>query len=144
MKIIISGVLVLLFMSGCTIKREISPVSKVLDEKVCIVKDTNVRPGFLIAYREALEKLGYRVEVLPVNSNTNMCQVSSTYDARWSWDLAIYMSYAKINVYEDSKLIGSALYDSTRGGGRIFDKFGNGSTMIKSLVKELYPVKIEK
>lgn len=73
-----------------------------------------------------------------------MCKVSSTYMARWSWDLAIYMSYAKINVYEDSKLVGSAMYDSTGGGGRVFDKFGNASTMIKSLVHELYSAKIKR
>jgi hypothetical protein len=125
--------------SGCTIKREVSPISKKIDNKVCIIRDNAVRPGFLVAYRESLEELGYIVKILPENSNNNMCKISSTYTAKWSWDLAIYMSYAKINVYKNSKLIGSALYDSRSGGGRIFDKFGNGNTMIKSLVKDLYP-----
>lgn len=128
--------------SGCTIKKEISPISKIADDKVCIIKNNAVRSGFLTAYREALEESGYSVKILPENTTLDTCKISSTYIAKWSWDLAIYMSYAKINVYENSKLIGSALYDSTSGGGRIFDKFGNGSTMVKSLVKDLYPKKV--
>lgn len=128
--------------SGCSIKREIKPVDKVVDEKICIIENDAVKKGFLVAYKEGLEELGYKVKVLPSNSDKNMCKVSSVYTARWSWDLAIYMSYAKIDVYENSTLLGSALYDSTYGGGRIFEKFGNAANMVKSLVKELYPNKI--
>lgn len=135
-------VLVLIFslilLSGCSIKREINsvPSNKKIDE-VCIIENRAVKPGFLNAYSEALYELGYRVKILPQRSSVDQCLVSSTYIARWSWDLAIYMSYAKIDVFENSKLIGSALYDSTNGGGN-FNKFVNGAEMTKSLVKELY------
>lgn len=138
-KIFFISLLGIIIFSGCTIKREVTPISKEIDNTVCIIRDNAVRAGFLTAYKESLQELGYIVKILPQNSSTDSCKISSTYTAKWSWDLAIYMSYAKINVYKDSKLIGSALYDSRSGSGRVFDKFGNGDEMIKSLVQELYP-----
>ena len=125
--------------SGCTIKREVKPVSNLMSDKICLIEDTKVREGFLDTYSKVLEDKGYQVDVLSPRSSKTSCKVTSTYTALWSWDLALYMSYAKIKVYENGKLKGSALYDSRSGGGRIFEKFGNGDKMIKSLVDELFP-----
>lgn len=124
--------------SGCSIKREVKPIDRPIEKEVCIIEDDTVREGFLKTYVNTLEEMGYIVKVIPKNSDKTSCKITSTYIGKWSWDLAIYLSYAKIDVYKDSKLVGSAMYDSTAGGGRIFDKFGSGSKIIRSLVEELY------
>lgn len=126
--------------AGCTITRDVRPVSLTDGEReVCIVEDPAVREGFLQAYRGRLEQKGYAVRVLPKGSPVTACPVTSTYMGRWSWDLAIYLNYAEIIVYRDGAQIGRALYDGRRGGGRVFDKFGNGEKRIHGLVDELFP-----
>jgi len=135
--VLVFGALVILF-SGCSIKREVKPVGKEIDKEVCIIEDTSVRQGFLQTYEQTLEQMGYKVKIIAQGSDKSACKTTSTYMGKWSWDLAIYLSYARINVYQDGELIGTALYDSRGGDARIFDKFGEGEEMIKSLVEELY------
>jgi hypothetical protein len=131
--------LALLAASGCTITQEVSPAKQLSTTEVCIIENPAVRPGFLRAYKEALVNNGYQPRVLPANSNITACPVTSTYTARWSWDLAIYMSYAEINVFDGGKSSGKVLYDSRYGGGRIFEKFVQGDAKIKELVGQLFP-----
>ena len=63
--------------------------------------------------------------------------MTSTYTANWGWDLAMYMKYAEIKVYRGVALVGLAVYDATRGGGRP-DKFINAENKIRELVDELF------
>lgn len=66
------------------------------------------------------------------------CSLTSTYIARWRWDLALYMAYAKIDVYRDGRPVGQALYDALMGGGRL-DKFIDAEQKIRELVDSLFP-----
>lgn len=125
-------------LSGCAITQTVTPASTAKGALVCIVENPPVRPGFLVAYQSELQAKGYQVKVVPLNNPTTDCELTSTYLARWSWDLAIYMSYAEIKVFRNDNLIGSALYDSRGGGGRM-DKFIKGEDKIRELVGKLYP-----
>ncbi len=127
-----------LVLSGCSIVREVSSIDEALDERVCIIENAETRDGFLTAYQTTLHQMGYKPKVLPPFSSLDSCKVVSTYVGRWSWDLAIYMSYAQIDVYTNEQLAGSALYDSTRGAGSM-DKFIDAEDTISGLVQELYP-----
>ena len=64
------------------------------------------------------------------------CEWTLTYTARWTWDLALYMSYAEIKVFKNGKLDGEAMYDSTRGGANM-SKFIDSEPKIRELVEEL-------
>jgi hypothetical protein len=68
---------------------------------------------------------------------------NSTYTARWGWDVALYMKYAEIKVYQSATLIGEAVYDATWGGGRL-DKFINAENKIREVVEELFMTDREK
>lgn len=125
--------------TGCTITREVRPVAlQPAEKEICVIEDPAVREGFLTTYRSALEKKGYTVRTLQKGSPITSCPITSTYMGRWSWDLAIYLNYAEINVYRDGASIGQALYDGRRGGGRM-DKFGSGEKRITDLVNQLFP-----
>ncbi len=132
-------VLAVLLASACSIKREINPVARTPGEReICIIEDPAVREGFLQTYRRELESKGYVVRLLPKGSLIDACPLTTTYLGRWSWDLAIYLAYAEINVYRNGERAGQALFDARRGGGRL-DKFGSGESRIVELVSELFP-----
>jgi hypothetical protein len=124
--------------SGCSIKQSVKPVDfSGQPMEVCILKNEDVREGFLEAYTSALNAKSVQVKLLPETASLNECPTTSTYTARWAWDLALYMKYAEIKVYRSAALIGEAVYDATWGGGRL-DKFINAENKIRELVHELF------
>lgn len=130
--------LCLILFSGCSIKQEVKAVTPLTKKEICIIEDPAVREGFLATYTRELSRKGYKTKLLAANSPLNTCNVVSTYMGLWSWDLAIYLSYAEIKVYRNEKLIGEALYDS-RSGSANMDKFVKGETKIIELTNQLFP-----
>ena len=127
----------LVILTACTIQQTVNPVVGGKPESICVIEDPAVREGFLDEYKRSLESLGIVVQVLPEGSAIDACDITSTYTARWSWDLTIYLSYAEINVYDTGELAGSALYDATGGSGRT-DKFIDAEPKIRELVSQLF------
>ena len=80
----------------------------------------------------------YRIKKIPSKYGTNRCPAVSTYTGLWSWDLALYLSYAEIVVYRNGMRAGQAVYDS-RGGGGNMKKFIKADEKITELVNELFP-----
>ena len=125
--------------SACAIHQKVTPVSNANGKSVCIIENKSVKDGFLSTYRRTLEAKGYSVKLLDPSASLNQCPMTSTYNASWRWDLALYMSLAEIKVYSDGKIVGEAKYDSTRGGGNM-GKFINAEGKINELVTQLYPI----
>lgn len=134
----LSVVLLAIAAAGCSITQKVTPVGYLEDRAICIIEDPAVRSGFLEEYRKTLIEKGYVITMLPNGSSRSACEVTTTYLARWSWDMALYMSFAEIKVYKHGALKGEALYDSRSGGGRL-DKFVNGGAKIRELVEQLFP-----
>ena len=126
-------------LSGCAIRQDVRPVTfaPTAAREVCIIEHSATRAAFLDEYRRVLESRGFQTRVLPEHSPTNSCHVTSTYVARWSWDLTIYMSYAELHVFDDGREVGHAIYDSRLGGARL-DKFVDAETKIAELVDQLF------
>jgi hypothetical protein len=59
------------------------------------------------------------------------------YVANWRWDLAMYLYYVRIEVFEDSRSIGLAEYDATLGGLNL-GKFGSTEGKLRPLVDQLF------
>lgn len=129
-----------LALSGCAITQNVKPIDSVPVDEVCIVVDPTVRPGFLNTYLLTLTGKGYKVRQLALPLDTQACPVVSTYVGKWSWDLALYLSFAEIVVYRDGKEAGRATYDSTQGGANM-SKFIKGEEKIGELVNALYPAR---
>ena len=126
-------------LGGCSIKQTVTPVVLTgQPAEVCIIRNEKVREGFIQAYIEALKAKNIQARTLGGGASLNECDLASTYNAHWAWDLALYMRYAEIKVYRAAALVGEAVYDATWGGGRP-DKFINAENKIRSLVNELFP-----
>jgi hypothetical protein len=130
--------LVVLVVSGCSITQTVNPVGNLATSEVCIIENSQVREGFLPELKNVLQTKNAQVYVLGSDATTSSCPIVLTYIARWKWDLAMYMSYAEINVYRDGQVVGNALYDATSGGGRM-DKFIDAEPKIRELVNQLFP-----
>lgn len=131
--------LVAINLAGCAIHQSVTPIQASQDKEVCIIENPAVRAGFLDAYKKSLSEKGYHPQQLPASSSLTSCSVNSTYTANWRWDLALYMEYAEIKVYNgQAQPIGEATY-SSRGGGANMGKFIDAEQKIRELVDELFP-----
>lgn len=130
-----------LFLStGCgSIRQETKPVSISASERreICVIEDPSVREDFLEAYKTDLSQKGFTVRVLPKATPVAACPVTSTYEANWRWDLALYLVYANLKVYRSGRLEGQALYDAT-GAKLRTDKFVDASKKLQELTDQLF------
>lgn len=127
-------------MSACTITQNIEPAEISKGSELCIIENSDVRAGFLKEFRSVLSSKGINHKVVGEHSIPKDCQWTVTYLARWSWDLALYMSYAEIKVFHNGRLDGEAKYDSTRGGANM-GKFIDAKSKIRELVNQLMQFK---
>lgn len=125
-------------LSACTITQQVNPAKVAAGAEVCVVENTEVRSGFVEELKRSLEANGYRYRMLPPSAQVADCTITMTYLARWSWDLTIYMSYARLQIFENGTPAGDAVYDSTRGGGNM-GKFIDAEPKIRELVTQLLP-----
>ncbi|WP_312679853.1 Sbal_3080 family lipoprotein [Stutzerimonas nitrititolerans] len=127
-------------MLGCSIKQTVDPaqLSPTLQPEICMIAAPGVREGFTHAYGAALQSKGFTLRQLPAGSSPSRCPLSTTYTGTWRWDVALYMRYAEIGVFEGGKRVGRAVYDARSGGGRL-DKFIDAESKIHELADELFP-----
>ncbi|MCH9692771.1 MAG: hypothetical protein K0U59_12050 [Gammaproteobacteria bacterium] len=129
------------FVSACSITQNIEPAHITKGSELCIIENTKVKEGFLKEFRSSLTSKGIPHRVVSKTSVPESCEWTSTYTARWSWDLAIYMSYAEIKVFHNGIPSGEAVYDSTRGSATM-SKFIDAEPKIRELVNELMKIEL--
>ena len=130
--------LTLVLLAGCTITRNVERVPHSLDSPLCVQENPTVwSKEFLPALCEEIERHGVRTWVYQTDRPAD-CRYHVTYVARWRWDMATYLRYADIQVFEDERLIGRALYDAS-GGTANPCKFGSTRRKLRSLIDQLMP-----
>lgn len=122
--------------SACSITQNIEPSQITQKNELCIIENSDVREGFLKEFQSTLSSKGIAHRVVSEDSVPAECEWTSTYVARWTWDLSLYMSYAEIKVFHNGSLDGEAIYDST-GGSANMDKFIDAEPKIRELINEL-------
>lgn len=129
-----------MLLTGCSIHQHAEPVtlSPELAPTICMIPAPGVRSGFTATYRSALQDKGFTVRELASGTSAAACPLATTYTAKWSWDLALYMSYAEMRVFEQGVQAGMAIYDARSGGGRL-DKFIDAEPKIRELADRLFP-----
>jgi hypothetical protein len=127
-----------ILLTGCAIHQKVKPVSAFDEKQICIIEKPEVKEGFLNTYIKVLSEKGYAVKKLPASASIIDCPITSTYNARWQWDMALYMALAEIAVYKNGANIGEASYDSLNGSGNM-GKFVNAEKKITELVNQLFP-----
>lgn len=126
--------------SGCSIKQTVTPatLSAELRPEICMIPALNLRAGFTSAYQGELTAKGFMTRMLPPGSSPDRCELATTFIGNWGWDLALYLKYADIRVYERGRQVGHAQYDARWGGGRL-DKFISAESKIAELTSQLFP-----
>lgn len=134
------AVFALLAISGCSIKQNVTPATLAApsSNEICMIPAQGLREGFHNAYREQLQQKGFRVVEKAPGSSTSSCPLATAYTANWAWDLAMYMVYADIRVFQNGRQVGHANYDAKMGGGRM-DKFIDAENKIAELTNQLFP-----
>lgn len=124
-------------LSACTIVQTVEPTDLPPGDELCIIENTDVREGFLKEVKAVLGEMDIRYRVTDAAAAQEQCEWTMTYTGNWSWDLALYMSYAQIRVYRNGLLDGEAIYDASGGSGSL-GKFIDAETKIRELMDELF------
>lgn len=123
--------------SSVTIQK-VKPVSSKAREEICVISNPKVvHKEFLKTYLQALKSKGFTVQTLPENATVTDCPVTAKYIAYWGWDLALYLSYAKLEIFENGRKAGEAVYRLDKPG--LTNKFINTNAKIHELVSKLFP-----
>lgn len=127
-------------LAGCSIKQTVTPVAFSGDQapQICLIPAEGLRAGFNATYTAQLRSKGFETREMPPGTPPASCALATTYIGQWSWDMALYMSYADIQVFENGRRVGQALYDSTSGGARM-GKFINAQAKIIEMTNQLFP-----
>jgi hypothetical protein len=135
-KLIFITSICILTLSGCSISTTVKPIETQISN-LCIKQNPKVfMDGFLPELKTQIEQHNIRTIIVDEFSKAE-CTNKLEYTASWAWDLAMYLTYAELNVYENTTLIGQATYDARWGGGRL-DKFGSTANKLKTLVDPLF------
>jgi hypothetical protein len=141
MKARLAFVALFLLLTGCgTIQQEVKPValSGSAPREICLIENPAVRQNFLPIYKDALSQKGFTVRMLPPGASEGECPLTSTYQASWRWDLALYLAYCDLKVFRDGHLEGEAQYDSM-GAMLNTSKFIDATKKIQELTDQLFP-----
>lgn len=129
-------VAVALLVTGCTISQSVDPLAARPTE-VCIARNETVHMGgFHEELARQIQARGIAVRSFE-GAVPDDCRHRVSYTANWRWDLAMYLQYAQIDVFDEDQQVGSAVYDATMGGAN-FGKFGPTSEKIAPLVAQLF------
>jgi len=136
---------------GCA-TQNVSQFSNPKPSQICIAKHDAVKDSFLEAMQEGFTKNNATTKVIQgtyvkknnmyhptINKNDlSSCDAIAFYVANWTWDLAMYMSFANIWItdIDMTKKIAQATYQA--GGG--LDKFISAREKTLELVDQMYGV----
>ena len=124
-------------LSGCTIVKTATPApSGTKIGTIYVQRNPNVHmEGLHDEIITQLRSLGFTAETTE-GARPDKARNLMTYTANWRWDMAMYLTYFQVTLMEDSRILGRAEYDATRGGARM-DKFGKTAEKIRPLLQDL-------
>lgn len=119
---------------GACATKQVSPVGGAIEVKrICVIENPRVRLDFLVSYKKALEERGLHVEVFPETAHLSICPVTTQYTANWRWDMVLFLAYADLQIYNDGRTAGRAVFDAR--GSRFISAEGKIKEMVDDLFK---------
>jgi len=104
--------------------------------EVVIIEDSATRDGFLIAIQEWLTKNNYTYSVDKDGSNHDLEKLTIEYVGFWKWDLAIYLSEAKIEAFYKGQRVGEVDYRAPNSLNT--NKYSNAEERISHMLEILF------
>ena len=116
--------------------RAIDPQPEPSTYEVVVVTDSETKPGFLDAITNWLNDNNYTYSVVPDHSQHDFDKLTLEYVGRWAWDLAIYLSEARVEGFHGGQRVGSVEYraPNTLSGA----KFGNAAERVNYMLEVLF------
>jgi len=131
------ALLVLATLAGCAINQNVAPVKPSEITLLCIERNDDVMMAeFTPTLQRLIEARGVKTRLIS-GERPPECRYLARYTANWRWDLAMYLVYARIEVLDGLRQIGSAEYDATLGGLNL-GKFGATEEKLRPLVDQLF------
>ncbi|MBE0597847.1 MAG: hypothetical protein IH614_11300 [Desulfuromonadales bacterium] len=136
MKKILWCVLVLV-LTGCAGPRYTgSSIESAEKLEVVIINDVDTKAGFQDAIAAWLDKNLYQYIIVPEGSKYEYEKINLEYSGVWRWDLAIFLSEAKISAYNQGQKIGHVEYNAPNNLNG--NKFGNAEERISYMMDILF------
>jgi len=144
--------LTVVFLSSCSITQKVEPIPAGTEiSHVAIKQNANVHmEGLLPEIERQITSLGYQVSIYSQDAPEE-ADCTAEYTANWGWDLAMYLTFFRIDLYSNEAVVGensgatysrgahlgSAEYNAMRGGANM-GKFGSTGSKIAPLLRELF------
>lgn len=129
-----------LALSGCAITQTVKPVAASGISQICVKNNPQVMmKEFVNELRSQVESKGLKTSLFDGERPAG-CKHHLEYTANWRWDMAMYLVFADVRVYEDGLLVGQGTYDA-HGGGANMAKFGPTAEKLRTIVDPLFAKK---
>ncbi|MEM1098180.1 MAG: Sbal_3080 family lipoprotein [Planctomycetota bacterium] len=124
-------------LAGCSISRNVRPVENVSRiDKIYIEENPRVHmEGLLPEMVTQLEAMGYVTETY-LEAPPSRARYRMTFTANWAWDVTMYLTYFRAELWDRGQRIGEAEYDA-RAGSANLGKFGTTADKIRPLLQEM-------
>lgn len=129
--------LFLLLLTGCAIKTNINPAPAGTEISTIYIQNNPdvFMDGMLPEIVRQLERMGYATKVYEGERPAGVIH-HMEFTANWAWDIAMYLTYFRVELFQDGVPRGRAEYDARLGGFRI-DKFGPTAEKMRPVLREL-------
>jgi hypothetical protein len=136
-KLILLSLLIVFAGAGCT-SIHVKPLDASLNVKhVCIQESPRAKKtDFVSVVREGFDRHGITSEVV-YGTVPEKCEYVLTYNAKWTWDFAFYLSHAEIRIDRDHKKVGYGVYHLVGTGGLSMMKWQGTKTKMDPVIDEL-------
>lgn len=127
-----------LALAACTISRNVAPVETAGIDVLCVEHNAKTHMAdFEPTMIRLIEARGVKTRVY-TDARPDDCRHTAVYSANWRWDFAMYLTYFRIEIFDDFKSVAVAEYDAALGGMNL-DKFGPTEAKIRPLIEQLFP-----
>lgn len=126
-------------LAGCT-SIAVKPVDRDEHrvEHVCIQENPRVIvKGFLESVERGLVRHGLTSERYAGDKPPDHCVYTLNYVARQSWDIAIYLWQAEVEMRKGAEIVGTAEYHLRNKGGLALNKWGSVESKMAPVLDEL-------
>jgi hypothetical protein len=127
----------MILLASCSINDRVEPLSVSKVTKLCLKTNKAVHmSGFLPEIIHQFERHGVTATSYK-GARPKGCRYHGDYVARWTWDVAMYLNFAEIKIYDRGKQIGLVEYDARVAQFHI-GKFGTTRSKLDPLFDRLF------
>ncbi len=127
----------LLLLTSCSINDRVEPLSVSKMTQICLRTNEAVHmSGFLPEIIHQFERHGVKATAY-AGARPKGCRYHGNYVARWTWDMAMYLNFAEIKIFDRGKQIGLVEYDARIAQFHI-GKFGTTRSKLEPLFDRLF------